>query len=561
MLTTLRIENFALVEKLELDFSKGLSIVSGETGSGKSILMNAIGVVLGGRGRSEFVREGTAKAIVEARFELRRHSEILRKLTDSGLQSGDELVIRRQITKSGRSTSYVNGALVTAQMLSFLTSDLVDISGQHAHYSLLRTDQHLVMLDRICQLESLSKTVETQYADLAAVSAQIEELKQQRRDRSDREAFLLFQLTELREAELEDSDEEENLETEAKRLRNLERIQNLSETITQRLYTQTQSAMDLIGQALKAIEELTTLDPQLNPTAQDLTTSAVLVEECYRSITQYRDRLEGEPARLSEIEERLTQLAKLRQKYGVTLADVIHRRDELEEELLNLSSSDEQLTKAMAIREKQSEALIRSAEQLSAARRSGGEVFVASVEQELQDLGMKGAKLGLNFTALASGLQCGNQFVGPRGLEQVEFLISTNEGERIAPLSRIASGGELSRIMLAVKRVMAEQDPVEVYIFDEVDAGVGGVTAKMIGQKLAKVAQLRQAICVTHLAQIAALGDQHFAVEKISRDGRTYSQVTALEGNTRVAEIARMLGGKANSESAKNHAVELLDGQ
>ena len=181
-------------------------------------------------------------------------------------------------------------------MLSFLTSDLVGISGQHAHYSLLRTDQHLVMLDRICQLESLSKTVETQYADLAAVSAQIDELKQQRRDRSDREAFLLFQLTELREADLQDRDEEENLETEAKRLRNLERIPNLSETITQTLYSQTQSAMDLIGQALKAIEELTTLDPQLNPTTQDLTTSAVLVEECYRSIAQYRDRLEGEPA-------------------------------------------------------------------------------------------------------------------------------------------------------------------------------------------------------------------------------------------------------------------------
>ena len=222
---------------------------------------------------------------------------------------------------------------------------------------------------------------------------------------------------------------------------------------------------------------------------------------------------------------------------------MIHRRDELEAELLNLSSSDEQLTEAMRIREERSAALICSAEQLSAARRSGGEAFVEAVERELKELGMKGARLSLNFTPLASGLQCGNQFVGRKGWAS-RFLISTNEGERVAPLNRIASGGELSRIMLAVKRVMAEQDPVEVYIFDEVDAGVGGVTAKMIGKKLAKVAQLRQAICVTHLAQIAALGNQHFSVEKISRKGRTYSQVIALEEISALPKLPECLAEK-----------------
>jgi DNA repair protein RecN (Recombination protein N) len=560
MLTTIRIENFALVEMLQIEFSKGLTIISGETGAGKSILMKAIGVVLGGRGRSEFVRANTERATVEAHFELDRDSDVLKKLVDCGLQSGDELVIRRQITRAGRSTSYINGALVTAQMLTHLTADLVDISGQHAHYSLLRTDQHLALLDRICQLEPLSKRVETSYAELAAVSARIEDLAQRRRDRSDREAFLQFQLTELREAELDDDEEEQTLELEASRLRNLERIQNLSHTIAATLYTQSNSAADLVSRALKSLEELAEIDPQMSPITQDISTCAVLIEESYRSISQYSDRLEGEPDRLHEIEERLNQLGKLRQKYGVTLTDVISRRDELERELEGLSSTEDQLSKELVVRDEKSKVLLQLAEQLSAARKAGGSSFVQSVEDELKDLGMSGARIELKFTEQASGLICGHRHIGPKGLEQVELLMCTNEGERLAPLSKIASGGELSRIMLSVKRVMAQQDPVDVYVFDEVDAGVGGKTAEMIGKKLAKVAQFRQAICVTHLAQIAALGQNHYVVEKQSTGGRTYSTIKHLSGEGRISEVARMLGGRTDSSAARTHASELIKG-
>jgi DNA repair protein RecN (Recombination protein N) len=560
MLTTIRIENFALVEKLQIEFGKGLTIISGETGAGKSILMKAIGVVLGGRGRSEFVRADTDRATVEAHFELDRDSDVLKKLVDCGLQSGDELVIRRQITRAGRSTSYINGALVTAQMLTHLTAELVDISGQHAHYSLLRTDQHLSLLDRICQLESLSKGVEAGYAELAAVSARIDDLIQRRRDRSDREAFLQFQLTELREADLNDDEEEQSLEFEASRLRNLERIVDLTHTIASTLYTQSKSATDLVSRALKSLEELAEIDPQMSPVAQDISTCVVLIEESYRSISQYSDRLEGEPARLNEIEERLNQLGKLRKKYGITLADVISRRDELEAELTGLSSTEDQLAKELIVRDEKAKSLLHLAEQLSAARKAGGSRFVQSVEGELKDLGMSGARLELQFAEQTSGLLCGHRHIGPKGLEQVELLMCTNEGERLAPLSKIASGGELSRIMLSVKRVMAQQDPVDVYVFDEVDAGVGGKTAEMIGQKLAKVAQFRQAICVTHLAQIAALGQHHYVVEKENCDGRTYSTVKQLSGEDRISEVARMLGGRTDSSSARTHALELIDG-
>jgi DNA repair protein RecN (Recombination protein N) len=299
----------------------------------------------------------------------------------------------------------------------------------------------------------------------------------------------------------------------------------------------------------------------MSPITEDLSTCAVLIEESYRSISQYSDRLHGEPARLHELEERLNQLAKLRQKYGVTLADVIQRRDELEAELIGLSGTEDQLAKELVVREEKANALLRLAEQLSAARKAGGRSFVQSVEAELKDLGMQGARIELKFVDQTSGLVCGHRHIGPKGLEQVELLMCTNEGERLAPLSKIASGGELSRIMLSVKRVMAQQDPVDVYVFDEVDAGVGGHTAEMIGEKLSKVAQIRQAICVTHLAQIAAMGDHHYAVHKQSAEGRTYSTVTKLTGDTRISEVARMLGGRTDSDAARTHAHELLTRQ
>ena len=558
MLTTLRIENFALIDTVQIDLSSGLTVVTGETGTGKSILMTAIAVVLGARGRSEYVREGCSQATVEAHFELKTDSPILQKLVDAGLQSGEELVIRRQISKGGRSRTFLNGALVTAQMLTQITASLVDISGQHAHYSLLRSDQHLALLDRICKLDVLCRRVSEHYAALATIDARIEALTTQKRDRTDREAFLEFQLRELQEAELTDPDEESRLLIEASKMRNLDRISSLTRETSELLYTQNHSATDLVGQALRHLETLADLDPHLEPLSEDLGTSLALIEETYRSVSQYAEKLDHEPRDLERIESRLAILSRLRKKYGITLGDVIERQRTLEEELSGLSDTDELLAHELRAREDACTKLLETANQLSAARRAGGESFTRSVEKELADLGMEGAQLSLSFTEQSSGLSCHEKFVGPRGLESMEILIGTNAGEAVAPLNRIASGGELSRIMLAVKRVIAKDDPVDVYIFDEVDAGVGGLTAERIAQKLKAVSTMRQAICVTHLPQIAAQADHHFLVAKQVNDGRTTSTAVALATSERVAEIARMLGGQKESATAQAHAKELM---
>lgn len=559
MLTTLRVQNFALIDALQLDFGPGLTVITGETGTGKSILMNAIAIVLGARGKTDYVRAGCDQATVEAHFELDAKGLVIQQLIDAGLQSGHELVIRRQISKSGRSRSFVNGALVTAQMLSQLTRSLVDISGQHAHYSLLRSDQHLALLDRICRLDALCQRVTDGYAALATIDARIETLTVQKRDRTDREAFLQFQLKELQEANLDDPEEEERLLVEANQLRNLDRILVLSREACGLLYNQNQSAAELVGQALRRVEELSALDPHLQPTSEDLATSLALIEESQRSVAQYGERLDHDPGRLEDIESRLATLSLLRKKYGITLGDVIDRKVALEIQLAGLSDTDELLTHELKAREKASESLLQAASQLSAARRAGGAGFSSAVERELSALGMEDARIELAFSEQTSGLHCGGKFIGPRGLESMEILMSTNQGESVGALSHIASGGELSRIMLAFKQVIANDDPVDVYIFDEVDAGVGGTTADRIAQKLKSVSLMRQALCVTHLAQIAAKADHHFRVSKDTKEGRTYTDAQMLTPNERVTELARMLGGQQESDAARAHAEELMN--
>lgn len=558
MLQALSIRDFAIIDRLDLDLGPGLTVITGETGAGKSILVDALSLVLGDRARADVVRTGAKQASVEALFDLRQAPLVRARLVDAGLDAGDELVIRRVVGRNGRHKVYVNGALATVNTLAHLTEGLVDISGQHQHYSLMRAESHLDLLDRVAGLGALRETVEEAHREVAALDARVADLRRRQRDQAEREDFLSFQLAELREAKLDDPSEEEALLVEARRLRNSEKLRTAAAEAEASLYSERGAAAERIGKALKRVEALVALDDGLTTVLDELQQALVLVEDAARTLEEYGRGLDAEPSRLDEVEQRLALFARLRRKYGATLGEVIARKKALEAELAEISGADGALESLAVARRAAAAKLRAAAETLSAARRAGGDELSRAVCAELVDLGMPGAKMVVERRVLTGGVEVEGRFYGPRGAERVEFLLSANPGEAPQPMGRIASGGELSRIMLAVKRVIAARDPVSTYIFDEVDTGVGGPTAEAIGRKLRQVGAKRQALCVTHLPQIAAMGQQHLHVSKEVVEDRTRSVVDTLDDEGRVEELARMLGGATVTDTTRAAAREML---
>lgn len=558
MLQALSIRDFAIIDAVEFDLRAGLTVVTGETGAGKSILVNALNLVLGGRARADVVRTGADSARVEALFDLSAAPAARARLETVGIEAGEELVVRRVVERNGRHRVYLNGTLATVKMLGEVTGGLVDISGQHEHYSLLRTDFHLELLDRTGGLGALRDQVTTAYGRVAALDARMDELRARQRDRAEREAFLSFQLVELDEAALDQADEEERLEVEAVRLRNTEKLREAARAAEADLYADDGAASERLSRAVRAVATLAELDPDLAALQADLESALAIAEDAARTLGSYAHDLAADPQRLDEIESRLALFARLRRKYGATLAEVIERGAEMRAEVLALAGAGDALEALATERRDAAARLLTVAEQLSAARRDTGSAFVATVGSELADLGMEGATLVVDLEPVASGVEVGGRHVGPRGLDRVELRLSANPGEPPQPLHRIASGGELSRFMLAVKRVIATGDPVGTYVFDEVDSGIGGPTAEAVGRKLKLVSRDRQAVCITHLPQIAALGDHHLVVRKSVDSDRTRSEVVSLSAKARVEELARMLGGAQVTRTTRAHARELL---
>lgn len=560
MLQTLSIRDFAIIDAVDLELGAGLTVITGETGAGKSILINALHLLLGGRANTEVVRAGADNAQVEALFDVSAHEGVRARLVDAGMEAGDQLVVRRVVAASGRHRVYVNGALATVQTLAQLTGGLVDISGQHEHYSLLRTDAHLDLLDRVAGLGAARDAVAEAHQAVAALDARMAEIHARQRDRGEREAFLRFQLSELEAAGLDDPAEEDELELECRRLRNAERLRETAEGASRELYEANGAAVERLERAARSVAELAELDPELAAVAEDLNTAHALAEDAAHTVRRYARGVSADPDHLAEIEERLALFSRLRRKYGATLADVIAHKSSLESELADLGGGEDQLAELSAARAGAAATLLAAADKLTAARRAGAARLAETVHAELADLGMDGAILEVALTPLASGVEVEGRFVGPRGADRVEFLLSANPGSPPQPLARIASGGELSRFMLAVKRAIAARDPVSTYIFDEVDTGVGGPTADAIGRKLRAVSASRQAICITHLPQIAAFGAHHLHVSKTTDGGRTSSRVDVLDDAARIEELARMLGGARITAATRAHAQEMLEG-
>ena len=560
MLSSLTIRDFAIIDRVTLGLGPGLTVITGETGAGKSILISALNLVLGGRATTDVIRAGAEAATVEAVFDPGEAPELTARLADAGVALDGPLIVRRVLARNGRHRVYLNDTAVTLGTLAQVAGGLVDISGQHEHYSLLRTEFHLDLLDRMAGLGGLRAEVAAAYEAQAEVEAALTALLEAQRQKGERLEVLRFQRQELTAAELKDPLEDDALEGERKLLRNAEKLRTMSKHAESALYADDGAAVERLGRAARSIRELAEVDPTLAPVAQDLDTAAALAEEAARTLGAYARRVHADPERLEAVEARLALLSKLRRKYGATLAEVIARRDALEAQLSTLENADEAIAQLEKARARAATATAKVARKLTKARREAGEKLSGAIQGELADLGMGRAVIQVRVEPLGrgAGLEADDLHVTARGADKVEILLSANPGEPPQSLAKIASGGELSRFMLAVKRVIADRDSVGTYIFDEVDTGVGGPTAEAIGRKLRSVSAQRQALCITHLPQIAAMGDAHLRVEKRIEGDRTFSQVVTLEGDARTEELARMVGGATVTETTRALARELL---
>lgn len=568
MLEELRVEDYALVDRLELSFSHGFNALTGETGAGKSILIDAVQAVLGRRAGADAVRQGCERAYIEAAFSIRPDSPAAALLRELGyMAEGDEiLVLSREISAGGRSKCRINGRLVNLSQLAEVGGLLVEVHGQHEGASLLLPARHLELLDALggAEVGSLLAEVAELVGERRRLLDAIERLDASTRERLHREELLRFQVEEIASAKLEPG-EEERLEEEKARLVHAERLMQGVAAAYSALYEGSETtapALDAAGDALRSLEQLAELDRRLQPALELLGQAVVALQEAAHELRRHVEGVEVDPGRLEEVEERLQLIASLKRKYGATVEEVLAYFQRASEELAGLAREDESLGELRRRLAGVEERLADRAAKLSEARRRAAERAEGEICRRLAELAMPHARFEVQMRREPdpAGIDIGGErfAVGPKGVDKVEFLFSANPGEPPKPLARIASGGEMSRVMLAIKSVLAEVDPCDTLIFDEVDAGVGGRTADAVAEALWQLSRSRQVLVVTHLAQIASRADRHLAVEKRTAGGRTEVSVAEVTGEARVREIARMLGG-GGTPAGLQHAKELLE--
>ncbi len=557
MLLEISIRNFALIDSLRLGLSPGLNVLTGETGAGKSIIIDAVELALGSRASTEVIRTGAEKAVVDIVFDVMDSPEVGRLVADMGLGEASDptLVLSREVPADGRTSCRVNGRTVSLSVLRELTERLIDIHGQHEHQSLLRPERHVDLLDAFGgdQAVALRAEVHAAYRAWQETLDEIRSLAGDERDRVRRLDLLRFQADEIERAKLRDGEEEELLD-ERRLLGNAEKRHESAAQAYASLYSGDSgpgSAHDQLGRALTALEEIAAVDPAVAPTLEAVRQAAVQIDEASRDVRQYRDAVFFDPGRLAEVESRLDLIASLKRKYGSSVAEVLAFGREARAELARLENSAELLAKLEEQARDRQAGLRAVAARLSELRRKLAGELERTVVTSLGDLGMKKTLFGVSLEP--------EDPPGPRGAEKVEFLFSPNPGEPPKPLSRIASGGEMSRVMLALKAILAETDEIGTMIFDEIDTGVGGGAAQAVGEKLAAIALSRQVVCVTHLARIASVADAHHSIEKETSGGRTETKVKTLGREERVAEVARMLAGHPPTPITLANAREMLE--
>ncbi len=551
MLKELKIRNLAIIEDLTVRFAKGLNVLTGETGAGKSIVVDALGLSLGGRAQADLVKSGEAEATVQAYFDLDDFTD----LRDLGIDASDGLLLRRVVSSGGKSRAYINDTMVTLQTLSAVGKSLVDILSQHEHQSLLTQETQRTLLDSYGKLLSEKEAVGTLYHEVQTLKARYAQLRDKGQERAHRIDLLRFQMQEIESASLK-SGEKGAIEDERKILANLNKLTELTEVAYAALYESEGSCSERLSKVVSLLREMSAIDSGIAETLQLIESAMPLIEDASLALGRYRDRFDFEPGRLEHIEDRLDLIKKLEKKYGAGIDAILTYRDKAREELRELESADEDLSAVEAgLKTKEGE-LLQAASDLSEKRKKTARKIEKLICETLQELAFGKAEFRVGMKKEIDDE--GTCRIGPNGLDKIEFLFSANPGEPMKPLSKIISGGELSRVMLALKSILADVDDIPVLIFDEVDAGIGGKTAESVAKKLTLISGARQLLCITHLPQIASRGDFHLKIEKKEKNDKVHVEVKELSGKERQDEIARMLSGTI-TDISRRHAVELLE--
>ncbi len=550
MLTDLIIKNVAIIEQLHVSFAAGFNVLTGETGAGKSIIIDSVNLLLGGRARGEAIRTGSDEASVEAIFDLTDNAPVRARLGEMELAAGDELIIRRIISRSGKNRVFVNGTAVPVAQLRELAEGLVNIYGQHDQQSLQRPETHLGLLDHFAGTVPELETYVACYTEFSRLKHELADLERAERNRQQRLDMLQFQQQELAAAALKDGEEQE-LEQERSLLVNAEKLMAATQGGYDLLYAGQTAVSETLAQVAIQLEKLQHIDPALAPLAETLRSSQYALEDVATELRSYSDKLDFEPQRQQLVEERLTLIATLKRKYAPSVAELLAYLDAISRELETLNDVEGHRQRLEAALQKAQQQLLAAGQQLSRKREQGVAVLSRAIEAELADLAMPKARFTMPLEKLDEP--------APNGLERGEFYLAANPGEEAQPLAKIASGGELSRIMLALRRSAPLGDSVRTLIFDEVDAGIGGEAATAVGEKISRLGQSIQVLCVTHLPQVAAFADHHYRVAKGEKAGRTATELRQLDSEERVQEMARMLGGAKIGENTLVHARELID--
>ena len=537
MLRYLSIEHLAVIERLEIDFDAGFNVLTGETGAGKSILVEAVGLLLGGRASSELVRTGEDTATIQALFDV----------------DGNEVIVRRELTAQGRSRAFVNGALATAGALKDLAARLIEIHGQHEHQGLLVPESHLDLLDAYAGFESRREEAAGAFQRLGALRAELETLRLDERQKLARVDLLTFQRDEITQAAPR-AGEDEDLVAERSRLANAGKLLRLSAEAYQTLYEQDGAVLSGLATVWKRVADLAALDPRAAAYEEGRAAITSQLEDLAYFLRDYAEGIDASPGRLQEVEDRLALLERLKRKHGPMLTDVLEHRDACVRELTLLANADERAAEVETALQAAEREYLDLAQRLSAERREAATKFAKDLVHVVAGLAMERTRFEVRFNA--EPLPAAEW--GPRGVDRAEFFVSPNPGEDLRPLARIVSGGELSRLMLAIKTLTARKGRGATLIFDEVDAGIGGHTADVVGRRLQDLAREYQVLCITHLPQIAAHGDVQYHISKQVRGGRTVTRVARLDTAARETELARMIAGDAATSRMRASAAEML---
>lgn len=556
MLEDISVKDFALIDSVSVDFEKGFNVLSGETGAGKSILIGSLTFLFGGKTGTDLVRTGADEARVSGTVFLEPEKRLARDwLAAKGIEpDNDRILLRRMLRRNGKSGAWIQDTAVTRAELTEFTSLLVDIHGQHDHQSLLKVEEHRRFLDAYAGIESEVAQFTTLYASLASKRKMWEEMNTSEAERLRKIEFLEFACDEIRKANLS-ANEEEELETEEQRLSQYEKLYAGVDQICEGMSGQEGMVLSL-KRIRSLMEQATEIDSDLSAPYSRLESAYYELEDIAEIVRQYRDGLTFDPARLEEIEERLSLIYKLKKKYGASIAEILTYADDAEQQLSELADSETNRTRIEKEISELEHSLYILGSTLSEKRKKAAASLKIGVEAILQTLGMAGTSFSVQIS-LREGTDT-MQRSGPYGFDNIEFMISANQGEPLKPLARIASGGELSRVMLALKTVLADADESGTLIFDEIDTGIGGEIALAVGGHLKKLSERKQILCITHLASIAVRADNQIKIEKVIDVGKTVTHAFPVTGEERVVEIARMLAGDGFSTASVQHAEELL---